>query len=150
VKQALKKLQLTGDELPRQHTEPDPRVALVYASNLRSLAALVRTHGTRLVLVPQVLWPAAKNPTPNGDPITRWLPYVSKESLLEQMAVLNDVMADVARKEEIPFAREILDSEWKEADFRDYCHFSPAGCRKFARILSSFLQARDLIPAGHR
>ena len=114
----------------------------------RDKAALAKAHGTRFVFVPQVLWPSAKNPTPNRDAVAQWLPYVSKESLLQQMAVLNDVMRDVAGKEGIPFVQEVLDHEWKETDFRDYCHFSPDGCSKFSRILARFIQTRGLIPDG--
>jgi hypothetical protein len=74
------------------------------------------------------------------------LPYIAKECVLAQMAVLNGIMRDVAQKEGILFVEEVLEAAWSDADFQDYSHFNSQGCGKFAKILATFLQSRGLFP----
>jgi len=142
--QALRKISPPQPQDPVVHSEPDLQLAEIFRSNLRSIAALTRKSGARLLLVPQVLWePLIALKDRDG-----WIPFVDPKSVMVQMSALNDVMREVAREENASFAQSVLDYPWTVEDFAgDYCHFSARGCIHMAQLLAAHLKAEGLTQA---
>ncbi len=123
-------------------SSPDPRIREVYRSNLRSIAALARAYKTRIIFVPQVLrYSRFEGPE-------KWLPFVKEETVVEQMAVLNDAMREVAEECSLPFFGAVLSAPWEDADFADPCHLSPQGCDRMASLLADFIEKNGFLAGG--
>jgi hypothetical protein len=113
----------------------DPRALALYERNLRNIIALCRAQKVEPVFIPQILnYAVLTSDKPYG-----WIPFVRDRDLKKVMAGYNEVMAKVAKEENIRFIKDVLDVDYQASDFVDNGHFSPAGNRRFAEVIARFL-----------
>ena len=108
--------------------DPDPQAEAIFYSNLMSFAAVCRVHGVPCLFVPQVV--SVDFPVDQW-----WMLYLIPDSLPATMARYNNVMRSAAEATGMVFATGITEFAWTKDDFRDYCHFSALGDRRFASLL---------------
>ncbi|MBT4729481.1 MAG: hypothetical protein HOK35_06085 [Cytophagia bacterium] len=118
------------------------RALELYERNLTTLSAILNKQGVELVFVPQLLHKDAIE----GNKLKWWIPYVEDDQLLGLIADYNKCMKEVAIKESGAFADEVLDYNWKGADFVDPSHLNADANLRFAEIISHYIKHdRDTI-----
>lgn len=111
----------------------DPTAEAIFRANLRTFASICRGHGVSCLFVPQVVT--------DSFPVDQWwFPYLEPGSLAGALARYDSAMAAVADSTGTAFAGAVLQTPWSRRDFLDYCHFSPVGGQKFARVIAPYVQ----------
>ena len=116
--------------------QPDPRLAQIYAENIKLIADIDRHFGVTPIFVPQIL---------NYDYIEAhyggWWPTISGPAVRPRMRDLNSVMGMAAKEAGAVLLNTPLDVPWQSTDFVDDGHFSAAGAAKFAQALAPVIAA---------
>lgn len=115
--------------------QAEERAKRIYVRNLENLVAVARANGLKPILVPQVL----VKESIKGGRLKWWIPFVEDDQLLQLLAAYNKLTEEVAHKDGLYFASEILDQPWTAADFADPSHLNREGNRKFAAVLQRII-----------
>ena len=130
----------TADTSGKASGELDTRLAKIYRRNIRLLATITRTIGAVPVFIPQVLNKAAWTSDETGG----WNVNVPKNAVPALNEAFNAIMMEAARDVGAPVVAAPAAHAWKKTDFADEYHFSPAGARTFARLVTKGLKDLDL------
>jgi lysophospholipase L1-like esterase len=120
----------------------DARAVSLYSRNLRSIVAVCRSQGVRPIMVPHLLNYAILT----SDQPYFWIPYVKTKDLQKAMGGYNDAMKGVTHELAVDFVESVLETAFGAADFVDQGHFNEPGSRKFAGLLSDYLQSHPTVP----
>jgi len=120
----------------------DARAVGLYSRNLRSIVALCRSQGVRPIMVPHLL----NYEILTSDQPYFWIPYVKTKDLRKAMNGYNEVMKGATHELAVDFVESVLETAFGSADFVDEGHFNGPGSRKFAGLLSDYLQSHPTIP----
>ena len=116
-------------------TNPDYRALDLYGRNLGSIIALCKKWNIIPIMVPQVLnYEALIEDKPDS-----WVPFLKEKDIRVAMKFYNEKMREVAAQNQVGFVEEVLETRFSSSDFIDDDHFSPSGNKKFAAILTDFI-----------
>jgi lysophospholipase L1-like esterase len=116
-------------------TTPDYRALDLYGRNLGSIIALCIKWNIIPIMVPQVLnYEALIEDKPNN-----WVPFLKEKDIRAAMKLYNEKMREVAAQNQVGFVEEVLETRFLSSDFIDNGHFSPSGNKKFATILTKYI-----------
>jgi lysophospholipase L1-like esterase len=124
-----------------------PAAVAVFERNLRSIIAVARAHGARVLLVPQPLEVRAGSEARDIEWIEAWCPGLTMAGARRGLSRYADVMRRLASTPDV-LLMEAFAGPAPAGDFADACHFSPAGSDRFARRLATFLQSGLIPPNG--
>jgi len=133
----LSALSKTISKLPSQDTssEIDERALDIYRSNLKTLIAICKARGVKIVMVPQVL----NYSRLTSDKPYNWAPLIKEKDVKKFMEAYNKALIEVSIQENVMCAKEVLTEKWVEEDFVDEGHFSAQGNKKFASLIAKRL-----------
>jgi lysophospholipase L1-like esterase len=135
----------------RRRTLPGQAV-VAYERNLRSLVAVARTHGARVVLATQPLRVRAASGPADLAYLAEWIPGLEPETVPVELERLNQAMRLVASGTDAVLADVAREVPWSDGDFADPMHFSAAGSARMAGFLAdlvaSLVQDQPGGPAG--
>lgn len=126
---------------PGEDGSVDDKLLQIYRHNVRTLAAITRAMGATPIFVPQIL----NEHQLTSDRPYGWIPRVPQKAVPKIMAVFNEAMMETAREAGATVITEVLDVDWRDADFVDKGHFSQVGARRFACALGAGLMTRKVI-----
>lgn len=113
---------------------PDEAVT-TFERNVRSLVALARARGSRVLLVTQLLRPRSGSRAADLDYLAGWLQGLEPSAAQGEL----DRLAEVLRRhrgEGVALADAAREIVWEDADFADPMHTTAAGSRKLADYLA--------------
>lgn len=119
---------------PRRALAPDG--VRIFERNVRSLVAVARAHGVRVILATQPLRRREKQWDRDRDVFAFWLPDLEPEAALVEIERLNDVLRAVAADGQAALADVVRDVAWTDADFGDPMHTTAVGTKKLATFLA--------------
>jgi lysophospholipase L1-like esterase len=140
--------QLSG----RPEATLDPRRALlpegvrVFERNVRSLVAVARAHGARVLLVTQLFRPRPFDEAADQAMIQFAIPDLEPGTATREIERLNDVLRAIAETGEADLADVARDVAWVQHDFTDPMHTSAWGSKKLAAALVD--PVARLLPTG--
>jgi lysophospholipase L1-like esterase len=123
-----------------------PEAVAAFERNVRSLTALARSRGSRLLLVTQPLRLRRETAAADRDYLAGWLQGLEPQAAAGELERLNEVLRRQAG-EGVALADAAREIGWEDADFVDPMHTSEAGSRKLAAYLAPRAAAL-LPPAG--
>ncbi len=123
-----------------------PEAVAVFERNLRTFAALARSRGARLVLVPQALRVRAGHAAADRALLSQWIPGVAPDDAPAALDALNAVARRLASEGLGTLVEPAYDA-WPDTSWSDPMHFSEQGSRRFAELLAEALGAE---PASGR
>ena len=118
-------------------TLPASAVA-AYERNLRSLAAVGKDQGARILLVPQTLRLRDEQAEADRTLLSDWIPGVVPEGALRVLEQLNDVERRLAAEGVARLAEPDYPT-WPDTSWGDAMHFSAEGSERFATFLEGIL-----------
>jgi hypothetical protein len=110
---------------------PDPQLEEIFRRNVESIIAINNSRGTKSIFIGQVLNSAALT----GDSSDGWIPFVRDKDLIDMVSRLNFVMKAEATRLGAIYV-DAQQSQFVASDFVDEGHFSPAGSKKFAKVIA--------------
>lgn len=119
----------------------DEKLLQIYRHNIRMLAAVAREIGAKPVFVPQIMNVyQLESDEPYG-----WIPRIAQRDVPKVLAVFNGAMLETAQSVDATVIPEVLDVDWRDADFIDRGHFSKVGAQRFACVLAAALMDRGVV-----
>lgn len=114
---------------PPGHIESgsDPRLEAIYRSNIHTISAINRERSIATVWIGQVMNPYRSS----SETMRGWLPFVTPDQMLPMIAYFNRLL----QREAAALGDRYIDvpaSSFRDIDFIDEGHFSPAGALRFA------------------
>ena len=109
----------------------DPRLAALYERNIRAISAINRQRGIRTIWVGQLL----NREQLTGEGRYGWLPLVRDRDLWPLQQRYNALLERTAASLGDLYVG-VPAEDFRDADFVDQGHFSPAGARRFAAALA--------------
>lgn len=131
----------------RRSRLPDAAVA-TFERNLRSLIALARARGSRVLLVTQTLRLRRATAEADRDYLAGWLQGLEPAAAAGELERLNAVLQRLAAESapDVALADAAREIAWQDEDFADPMHTTAAGSRKLADYLAPRVAA--LLPPG--
>lgn len=114
----------------------EPAALETFARNLRSIAALARDAGSRLVLATQPMRIRAAQRAADTAYLAGWYPTLVAAAAPVELERLNEVAREVARSRGLELADLAREVAWSDADFADPLHCSASGGEKLVRALA--------------
>lgn len=115
----------------------DPKALHFFTRNMQTIIALNRMHGTRTVLIPQVMW--LDDPADNSlaQPATRpWTPFLATTAKRQVLAAYHNALASLAAPD-VLYLDAVLSADWEAGHFIDEGHFTPDGSGLFADTIAA-------------
>lgn len=134
------KMPAAGGRLERL---PEAAVA-TFERNVRSLAALARSRGSRVLLVTQPLRLRRNAADADRQYLAGWLQGLEPLAAAGELERLNEVLRRQAGQEGVGLADAAREIAWDDADFVDPMHTSAAGSCKLAAYLAP--RAEEQLP----
>jgi lysophospholipase L1-like esterase len=111
----------------------DPRLAKIFAENIKLTTAIDQHFGVKAIFVPQLM---------SFDWLEQhyqqsWWPFISAKGVRPLTQDLNLAMEQAAKESGAIYLTAPLSVEWLVSDFADQVHFSAAGSEKFARTIAA-------------
>ncbi len=121
---------------PSTRTTLTPGALRVFARNVRSIVAVAREHGARVVLVTQPLRRRDAGWASDRKVLETWIPDLDPEAAFPALDALNDLLRLVARTDGVVLADAARDVAWTDRDFADPMHTTGYGSMKLAHFLA--------------
>ena len=103
-----------------------------FTRNVETIIALNRLHGTKTILIPQVM---NIDDETDDDKTKIWTPFVVNSALKRILSEYHQVLARFAAPD-VLYLDRVLNADWQETHFVDQGHFTPEGSKQFADIIS--------------
>ncbi len=114
---------------------PDEAVD-TFRRNVRSILALARGVGARVVFATQPLRIRAGHEGEDRYYVEHWIPGLAAAATPGELERLHDVLRSFDREPDVTVIDVAHDVPWADEDFKDAMHFSDAGSAKLATFLA--------------
>lgn len=116
----------------------DPRLEAIFRRNIETLVVINRAFGVTPVFIGQVL-NREKLMQEKTDEMFGWVPRVLDRDLLPLQERFNTILREECTRLGVPYIGVPME-RFQQEDFVDVGHFSAAGSRKFAELISGDLR----------
>ena len=116
----------------------DKRLENIFRTNLKAIAAINKQRGITSIFAGQILNRALLGPGARAE--VEWWGLVRGTDAWPLQAHFNKILEETAEELGIPAFIPPID-EFRDTDFVDQGHFSPAGAEKFAAMLEPVVRA---------
>jgi lysophospholipase L1-like esterase len=128
-----------------------PRLAAeapgVFERNVRSFVAVAEAAGARVALATQVVRVRAARRDADLVYLAEWLPGLEPEAAPRELERLNDVLRRIASESSGVLLFDVAaDLRWRDEDFADAIHLSPAGTGRLIAYLAAAVERAQRPP----
>lgn len=119
-----------------RHDRLAPGAEEVFARNVRSFVAAAAAAGADTALVTQVARVREEQRAADLAYLAEWLPGLEPEAAPAELERLNGVLRRIAAEQGLPLIDVAAGIDWRDEDFADPMHLSPAGTAKLVAYLA--------------